>query len=108
MLTVTLRVQSRLLVIVLVPFAMLEDYETVSADCDTCRVLLNRLKDCTDRLKAVTSRMHSLAGTERTDEFADALREAESLRMECRTVRDAVERHKTEHDLKESRPNGSA
>ena len=65
--------------------------------CETCRIVLDRLLDATTRLDHTILRMRSLIGAKRPDEFEAVLREAESLRMESRTIRAELERHRAEH-----------
>jgi hypothetical protein len=67
-------------------------------ECERCRVLLDRLRVCANRLDEAISRMRGLAGVRRSDEFSAASRDAESLRMECQVMRAEVERHRAEHD----------
>jgi hypothetical protein len=58
---------------------------------------LNSLEDVKNRLDAAMGRMRSIVGAGRPEQFAAALRETRSLSMECRALRDEVERHKAEH-----------
>jgi hypothetical protein len=65
--------------------------------CGTCRVLLNRLQDAKEKLVDATLRMRVLMGTGRHEAFEAALRQTQSLQMECRVLRAEVERHKAQH-----------
>jgi hypothetical protein len=70
--------------------------------CETCRVLLDRLHKCNERLNKPSSLMWSLVGTKKTDDLVAVLRDVESLQMECAAVIAEVERHKADHH---TRPN---
>ena len=65
--------------------------------CERCTDLLRSLEDVTDRLDAAMLRIGSVVGTHRPEEFRAALLESQSLRMECRALRDEVQRHRAEH-----------
>jgi hypothetical protein len=65
--------------------------------CETCHSLLNHLHDAKRRLDEAFLRITALAGVRRSDEFQAALREMQSLHMECQALRAAVERHKVQH-----------
>jgi hypothetical protein len=41
--------------------------------------------------------MRSLIGAKQADEFAAALRESESVRMECQAIRAELEEHRHSH-----------
>jgi hypothetical protein len=69
----------------------------VQCDCETCRNLLNRLRDCTDRLQIATAELRSLVGATKPGAFTDAMRIVGSLQMECQAVRSEVELHMAEH-----------
>ena len=62
--------------------------------CRTCDVLLIVLSDAKDSLNRAMSRMRMLIGTGRRDESQAALREAQSLRLECQAMRAEVGRIK--------------
>jgi hypothetical protein len=68
--------------------------------CETCGILLDRLKDCAKRLDEAISRMRGLAGTEGSEQFSAASRDVGTLRMECQVIRAEVEHHNAEHGLK--------
>jgi hypothetical protein len=65
--------------------------------CETCRILLERLKGCIKLLDETIARMRSLVGAKKPEEFAAVLRETESQRMECQAIRAEVGRHKAQH-----------
>jgi hypothetical protein len=69
----------------------------VQSDCETCGKLLNRLRDCTDRLQIATAELRSLVGATKPGVFTDAMRIVASLQMECQAVRSEVELHIAEH-----------
>jgi hypothetical protein len=56
-------------------------------------LLLDRLQECGKRLAEPISRMRRLVGAGKPDEFNSASQETLSLRVECKVVRDAIERH---------------
>jgi hypothetical protein len=66
--------------------------------CETCRVLLNSLRDTKGRLAQAASRLRELIGAGRPEEFRVALLEAQSLRMEVEAIRAELEYHKAQHD----------
>jgi hypothetical protein len=65
--------------------------------CDRYLTVVDRLIETTNRLDKALLRMRSLIGSQKPDEFATALKESRSLRMQCEVMRDALQRHRAEH-----------
>jgi hypothetical protein len=65
--------------------------------CGQCVILLDSLGQAKRRHDHAMSQMNKVAGTGNPDAFNAALHEAQSLRMECRALRDEVERHRVQH-----------
>jgi hypothetical protein len=65
--------------------------------CETCRVLSEALKDATERLAKVTSRLADLADTGHEAGFDVATRDVQYLQGECAERWAELERHRAEH-----------
>jgi hypothetical protein len=60
-------------------------------------ILLRSLEDARNRLDSAMLRIRSVVGTKRPEELRAALLESQSLRMECRALRDEVQDHRAKH-----------
>jgi hypothetical protein len=63
-----------------------------------CLVLSDRLVKATNRMDEALLRMRSLIGSGKQEEFAAALGESESLRMECQAIRAELQRHRGQRE----------
>lgn len=68
--------------------------DTVRPDSASCDVLMRFLEDAEGKLAAAVSRMRELCDMARPDHFREAVREAQSLRMECQVIRAELKHHK--------------
>jgi hypothetical protein len=66
-------------------------------ECVRCLALANDLVEVTSRRDEAVLRMRSLVGLQKPEEFAVALRESESLHMECQAIRAELDRHRADH-----------
>ena len=65
--------------------------------CETCDILLDRLRDARNRLDNPLLRMRLLTGAGKPADFAAAFLESKTLRIEGQALRAELDRHRAEH-----------